>query len=289
VKNGAKDTIFERNRLLRLRGELHDLSSPWVMGILNLTPDSFYDGGRHNELIPAIKQTENMLIDGARIIDIGASSSRPGAKALSSQEEIDRLRPFLKLAKTEFPEAIFSVDTYQSEVARAAADHGADIINDISGGTLDSKMPETMGELGLAYIMMHMRGTPANMKVKAQYTNVFKEVTWELSQQLEKFRRQGVHDVIIDPGFGFAKNLEQNYELFQKLPQLQMFGLPILVGVSRKSMITRLLEIDSEEALNGTTVLNTLALVKGADILRVHDVREAVEATKILTFIENFS
>lgn len=272
-----------------MRGEIHELSSPWIMGILNLTPDSFYDGGRHNELTAALRQTEKMISDGARIIDVGASSSRPGAKAITVQEEISRLEPYLSAVRKEFPEVFISVDTYQSEVVLAAADLGADIINDISGGTLDQQMAETMGRLKLPYVMMHMRGTPAIMKEKAEYENVFKEVALELSSQLEKFRRHNVHDIIIDPGFGFAKNLDQNYELFAQLPQFRMFGLPVLVGISRKSMITRLLEVDPEDALNGTTVLNTLALIKGADILRVHDVREAAEAVKILTFIENFS
>ena len=275
--------------MLRLRGELHELSAPWVMGILNLTPDSFYDGGRHNDTSAAIQQTEKMISEGAHIIDVGASSSRPGASAISANEEIERITPYLSAARDEFPETFFSVDTYQSEVARAAADLGADIINDISGGRMDNDMAKTMGDLKLPYIMMHMRGTPADMKDRAVYDNVFREVSLELSEQIAEFHKHNVHDIIIDPGFGFAKNIEQNYELLQHLSQFRMFGLPILVGISRKSMITRLLEIDSDAALNGTSVLNTIALMKGADILRVHDVREAVEAAKILTFIEKFT
>ena len=289
VKNGAKDTIFERNRLLKLRGELHELDEPWVMGILNLTPDSFYDGGRYNEVSPALRQTEKMIEEGARIIDVGASSSRPGAQALSAREEIERLTPYLSAASRKFPEVFFSVDTYQAEVARAAADAGVDLINDISGGQLDENMTATVAELGLPYIMMHMKGTPENMRELAQYEDVFKEVILFFSRQMARFREKGVHDIIIDPGFGFAKNLEQNYELLYKLDQFKMLAAPILVGISRKSMITRLLKIKPEKALNGTSVLNTIALMKGADILRVHDVAEAVEAVKILTFIENYS
>ena len=289
VKNGAKDTIFDRNLLLRMRGELHEISEPWVMGILNLTSDSFFDGGRYNNIDAALTQTEKMITDGARIIDVGASSSRPGALGLEPSEEIARLEPYLSRARKEYPEAFFSADTYHSEVARAAADLGADMINDISGGSLDEKMPAVMGEIKLPYIMMHMKGTPANMKSLASYENVFKEVMLFFSEQLAKFRNENVHDIIIDPGFGFAKNMEHSYELMARLSQFKMLGLPILVGVSRKSMISKLLEINSEEALNGTTVLNTIALMQGANILRVHDVQEAVEAVKILTFIQKFT
>lgn len=289
VKNGAKDTIFDRNLLLRMRGELHEISEPWVMGILNLTSDSFFDGGHYNNMDAALTQTEKMITDGARIIDVGASSSRPGALGLEPSEEIARLEPYLSRVRKEYPEAFFSVDTYHSEVARAAADLGADMINDISGGSLDEKMPAVMGEIKLPYIMMHMKGTPANMKNLASYENVFKEVMLFFSEQLAKFRNENVHDIIIDPGFGFAKNMEHSYELMARLSQFKMLGLPILVGVSRKSMISKLLEINSEDALNGTTVLNTIALMQGANILRVHDVQEAVEAVKILTFIQKFT
>lgn len=272
-----------------MRGELHEIKEPWVMGILNLTPDSFYDGGRHDQLAPALQQTEKMIREGARIIDVGASSSRPGAAMLTAAEEIGRFSEFLTTARKEFPEVFFSVDTWQSEVALAAADMGADMINDISGGTLDEQMPEVMGRLKLPYVMMHMRGTPATMSKLTDYENVFREVVHSLSVQLEKFRRHDVHDIIIDPGFGFAKNLEQNYQLMTRLSELKLFGLPIMVGVSRKSMVTRLLEVKPEEALNGTSVLNTFAILNGADLLRVHDVREAVEAVKILTLIQKFS
>lgn len=289
VKNGAKDTIFDRNRLLKIRGELLEISEPWIMGILNLTPDSFYDGGRHNQLSAALKHTEKMVREGARIIDVGASSSRPGAPGLAPADEIARLSPLLTAARQEFPDTFFSVDTYHSEVAGAVAGLGADLINDISGGSLDEKMPQMMGKLGLPYIMMHMKGTPATMKSLASYENVFKEVLMFFSQQLEKFRAENVHDIIIDPGFGFAKNLQHNYELMARLSEFKMLGLPILVGISRKSMISKLLEVDMENTLNGTSVLNTFALMKGADILRVHDVREAVEAVKILTLIQKFT
>ncbi len=284
-----KDTIFERNQLLKIRGELYEISQAWVMGILNLTTDSFYDGGQYNRLDQALRHTENMLLDGAKIIDVGASSSRPGAPISKVQEEITSLSSYLNRARGEFPDAFFSIDTYHAEVARAAADLGADMINDISGGQLDKQMAPVMGELGLPYIMMHMKGSPATMQREANYDNVFKDLSYYFSKQIELFRSHNVHDLIIDPGFGFAKNLEHNYELLGKLSEFKMLGLPILVGISRKSMIRKLLEVDSEASLNGTTVLNTIALMKGANILRVHDVKEAVEAVKILTFIQNYT
>ena len=288
-KNESKDTIFDRNLLIRLRGALHEISEPWVMGILNLTPDSFYDGGRYDSLESALKRAGQMIEEGAKIIDVGASSSRPGAATLDASEEISRIRTILPELRKTYPETFISIDTYQSEVAKAAADMGADIINDISGGSLDTQMPSVVGELKLPYIMMHMRGTPANMKELTQYDNLFKDLVMFFSKQIKTFRDHGVHDLIIDPGFGFAKNLEQNYELLARLEDFRIFELPLLVGVSRKSMITKLLENTKEDALNGTTVLNTIALMKGANILRVHDVAEAVEAVKILTFMPKFT
>ncbi len=286
-KTGAKDTIFSKKRSLNLRGKLVTIDEPWVMGILNLTPDSFYDGGDFNNVQKALRHCEEMLQDGAKIIDIGASSTRPGAERLSPDEEIARLKEPLNAIRKEFPDAILSVDTFQAEVAKAATDMGADIINDISGGTLDDTMAKVMGELKLPYILMHIQGNPQNMQQNPQYENVFMEVSRFLSQQIRKFSEQGVADIIIDPGFGFGKTVEHNYELLNHLGDFQFLERPVLVGFSRKSMINKVLNTKPENALNGTTVLNTIALQNGADILRVHDVKQAVEAVKIVTFAQN--
>ncbi len=288
-KTGAKDTIFSKKRSLNLRGRLVTIDEPWVMGILNLTPDSFFDGGKLTNTQQAVQQCQTMLAEGARIIDIGASSTRPGAERLSPEKEIARLKEPLTAIRREFPEAILSVDTFQAEVARAAADMGADIINDISGGTMDDDMLKAMGEIKLPYILMHIQGNPQTMQQNPQYKNVFMEVSKFLSQQIRKFTQNGVTDIIIDPGFGFGKTVEHNYELLNHLSDFQFLQRPILVGFSRKSMINKVLNTKPEDALNGTTVLNTLALQNGADILRVHDVKQAVEAVKIVTFAQNHS
>ncbi len=286
-KTGAKDTIFSKKRSLNLRGRLLIIDEPWVMGILNLTPDSFFDGGKFSSTQLAVQQCQSMLEDGAKIIDIGASSTRPGAGRLSPKEEIARLKKTLSTIRKEFPEALLSVDTFQAEVARAAADMGTDIINDISGGTMDDEMPKTMGEIKLPYILMHIQGNPQSMQQNPQYKNVFMEVSKFLSQQMRKFTEQGVADIILDPGFGFGKTVEHNYSLLNHLADFQLFERPLLVGFSRKSMINKVLGTKPEDALNGTTILNTMALQKGADILRVHDVKQAVEAVKIVTFAQN--
>lgn len=284
----AKDTNYRVNHLLNFRGRLHEIKRPMVMGILNLTPDSFYDGGKYQDENAAVSQCRKMLNEGADIIDIGAASTRPGASLVKAADELKRLQGFKTLRK-EFPEAVFSIDTYNSETARSMADEGADIINDISGGTIDPQMPKTMAELKLPYILMHIKGTPANMQQDPQYENVYKEVAYFFSLQLRKFLEAGVNDLILDPGFGFAKNLDHNYELLNKLPQLKSFGFPILAGFSRKSMVNKVLGTKAAEALNGTTVLNTIALQNGADILRVHDVKEAREVVKIVTFTQNLA
>jgi len=284
----AKDTNFKQNHLLNLRGNLLEIDHPLVMGILNLTPDSFYDGGKYQDEHAAVLQCRQMLQEGADIIDIGAASTRPGADLVSFDEELKRLQHF-ELLRKEFPEAIFSIDTYNSETARAMADHGADIINDISGGTIDPQMPQTMAEIKLPYVLMHIKGTPAEMQKNPQYGNVYKEVAYFFSLQIRKFLEAGVNDLILDPGFGFAKTLEHNYQLLNDLALLKNFEFPLLVGFSRKSMVNKVLNTKAAEALNGTTVLNTIALQKGADILRVHDVKEAREAVKIVTFTQNFS
>lgn len=286
-KTGAKDTIFSKKRSLNLRGKLVTIDEPWVMGILNLTPDSFFDGGKFTNTKLAVQQCQTMIDEGARIIDIGASSTRPGAERLSPEEEIARLREPLSGIRKEFPEAILSVDTFQAEVARAAAGMGADIINDISGGTMDDEMAKAMGEIKLPYILMHIQGNPQTMQQNPQYENVFMEVSKFLSQQIRKFTEHVVADIIIDPGFGFGKTVEHNYELLNHLNDFRFLERPILAGFSRKSMINKVLNTKPEDALNGTTILNTMALQNGADILRVHDVKQAVEAVKIVTFAQN--
>ncbi len=289
IKNEAKDTIFCKKHLLNLGGKPYSIDSPMIMGILNITPDSFHDGGQYNTSENAVNRVHEMLSEGASIIDIGPSSTRPGASSLSAKEETARIKAVLPTLKKEFPDTIFSLDTYQAEVARAGADMGVHIINDISGGTMDADMPKAVADIKLPYILMHIQGTPQTMQKNPHYENVFEEVSYFFSKQMNTFLDAGVADIILDPGFGFGKNLEHNYELLAKLHLLKVFQRPILVGVSRKSMINKLLDISAQDALNGTTVVNTIALQKGADILRVHDVKAAAEALKILTFTQKFS
>jgi dihydropteroate synthase len=272
---------FEQKKMINARGKLIDLSSPKVMGILNLTPDSFYDKGRNFSLEFAIDRTEQMLIEGADFIDIGAYSSRPRAEHISQEEELNRLLPVLKTLVKEFPEATISIDTFRAAVAEAAINEGAHIINDISGGELDQQMFETVSRLQVPYILMHMRGTPQNMQDNIQYEDVFQEVFQYFANKVSNLRAMGVKDIIIDPGFGFAKKIEHSYGLLSKLEDFKLLQLPVLAGVSRKSMIHKPLGITADEALNGTTVANTIALMKGANILRVHDVKAAAEAVKI--------
>lgn len=265
-------------------GRLVDLSTPKVMGILNITPDSFYDGGRHEVLPAALAQAEQMLREGADIIDLGAYSSRPGAADVSADEETGRLLPVIQAITDRFPEAVLSIDTFRADVARAAIEAGAHIINDISGGTLDSRMFSTVAELQVPYILMHMRGTPDTMQQLTDYPdgNVTREVNLFFGRQVATLRQMGVRDIILDPGFGFAKTLQQNYDLLHHMETFHLHGLPLLGGISRKSMIYKMLDISAEEALNGTTVLNTVLLMKGAHILRVHDVKAAREAVILL-------
>jgi dihydropteroate synthase len=276
----AKDTVFTKKKTLNCRGKLLDLSTPVVMGILNLTPDSFYDGGELDTIDAAITKCAKMLNDGAAIIDIGAYSSRPGAEDISEEEELKRLLPYLKELVIRFPDAVFSVDTFRANVAKRAIENGAAIINDISGG--NDEMFQTVRELGVPYILMHIKGTPQTMQQNLQEWKILKEVMYYFSEKLNKLHRLGVNDIILDPGFGFGKTLEQNYELLREFEQFRIFNKPVLAGVSRKSMINKVLGTKPETALNGTTVLNTLLLEKGAAILRVHDVKEAVEAVKLL-------
>uniref|UniRef100_UPI004048F57D dihydropteroate synthase n=1 Tax=Flavobacterium sp. TaxID=239 RepID=UPI004048F57D len=268
--------------LINCRGTLLDLSKPKVMGILNVTPNSFHDGGKFQAVENALTQVEKMLNDGAQFIDVGACSTKPNADFVSESEEIDRLKPVLQAVVKEFPEAILSVDTFRAQVAEMAVGEGVAMVNDVSAGHLDAHMLETVARLQVPYIMMHMRGDAATMQQQTDYEDLLKEMILYFSKVVAKARQLGINDLIIDPGFGFAKTLAQNYELLQKLELLHVLELPILVGLSRKSMIYKALETSPEEALNGTTVLNTLALTKGAHILRVHDVKEAVETIKLV-------
>lgn len=266
---------------LNCKGNLLDLSTPKVMGILNSTPDSFFDGGKYKTEADFLNQTEKMLLEGAAIIDVGAYSSRPNAAFVSEVEEITRLQPIVAMLVKEFPEVIFSVDTFRANVARVAIDNGAAIINDISAGLLDNKMLNVIAETKVPYIMMHMRGTPQTMTTLTDYEDIVKEMIFYFSERIAAARSLGINDIIIDPGFGFAKTLEQNYEVLQKLELFQMLDVPLLSAVSRKSMIYKLLDTSSKDALNGTTFLHTVSLLKGAKILRVHDVKEAVECVRL--------
>jgi dihydropteroate synthase len=277
----AKDTFFHKKVTLNAGGKLIDISSPKVMGIINITPDSFYAGSRKPGVDEALQQAEKMLADGATFLDIGAYSSRPGAIDISVAEETDRLLPVVEAIASTFPDAIQSIDTFRAQVAEAAIKAGAHIINDISGGQLDADMFATVARLQVPYILMHMKGNPQNMNQQAQYDDVFTEVLDYFVSRYQQLEQLGVHDVIIDPGFGFAKKPEHGYMLMNRLQEFDILGLPVLVGISRKKMIYGLLGDTAAEALNGTTVLNTIGLIKGANVLRVHDVKEAIEAVKI--------
>ena len=278
----TKDTFFSNKYNMNCEGKLIDLSTPKIMGVLNVTPDSFFDGGQNNSISTALKQVEKMMNEGATFIDVGGYSSRPNASDVSIEDEIRRTSPIISSIKKQFPSALISIDTFRSEVAKEAINSGACIINDISAGKLDDKMFEFIADVKKPYIVMHMRGNPQNMQSKTSYSNVANEVIKELSQTTKTLALKGVNDVIIDPGFGFSKTLNQNYMLLNNLESLQILERPILVGVSRKSMIYNLLKNKPENALNGTTAINTIALLKGANILRVHDVKEAFEITQII-------
>lgn len=266
---------------INCKGELIDLSIPKVMGILNVTPNSFFDGGKYKNEDEIISQVDKMLSEGATFIDIGAYSSKPSAEFVTEQEEIDRIVPAIELILKHFPEALLSIDTFRAEVAKASIESGAAIINDIAAGELDDKMFEVIAEYNVPYIMMHMRGNPQTMQSMTQYDDIVKEMLFYFSEKVKKARSLGINDLIIDPGFGFAKTTDQNYEVLRKMELFNVLELPVLAGMSRKSMIYKTLNNTAQEALNGTTVLNTIALTKGAKILRVHDVKEAVECVTL--------
>lgn len=266
---------------INCNGSLIDFNTPKVMGILNLTPDSFYDGGRNKTAEDYLRHAGRMLEEGASFIDVGAYSSRPGAVDISEEEELQRILPVVGALVSQFPEVILSIDTFRSEVARQCVEAGAAIINDISGGNLDEQMLKTVAELKVPYILMHMRGTPKNMVELNSYDDLVQDILLYFSQRIAEARDLGINDLIIDPGFGFSKNIQQNFELMSRMELFQNLELPVLSGISRKSMIYKSLGITPEEALNGTTVLNTVSLLKGAHILRVHDVKEAMECIKL--------
>lgn len=271
---------------LNCKGTLVDLSTPKVMGILNITPDSFFDGGAYNSDTAVLNQVEKMLNEGATFIDVGAYSSRPNAAHISETEELKRMLPVLDLILKKFPSALISVDTFRSAVAKRGIEIGASLINDISGGSMDTNMFKTIGELQVPYILMHIQGTPQNMQQNPSYKDVTSDVLFYFSEKIASLRKEKVNDVIIDLGFGFGKTIDHNYELLKNMELFQHLNLPILTGVSRKSMLYKLLDATANDALNATSIANTIALQKGSKILRVHDVKEAVECVKIVEQIQ---
>lgn len=266
---------------INCKGQLIDLSIPKLMGVMNVTPDSFFDGGKYKNEYEIVTRAGKILTEGATFIDIGAYSSRPGADFVSEQEEIDRIVPAIEIILKHFPDALLSIDTFRAEVAKASIESGAAIINDIAAGGLDAKMFDVIAKYNVPYIMMHMRGNPQTMQTMTEYDDIVKEMLFYFSEKVAKARSLGINDLILDPGFGFAKTTEQNYEVLQKMELFNTLDLPVLAGISRKSMIYKTLNITAQEALNGTTVINTIALTKGAKILRVHDVKEAMECVTL--------
>lgn len=271
---------------INCKGNLIDLTSPKIMGILNVTPDSFYDGGRYLDEVAILERAKLMVKEGVDFIDIGGYSSRPGAKDISEKEEIGRVLPVVEMLTSELPEILLSIDTFRSEIAGQCVEAGAALINDISAGLKDENMLSVVGDLGVPYIMMHMQGTPQTMQKHPSYQEIVKELLFFFSKRTAAARSFGINDLIIDPGFGFGKTLDHNYELLSKLELFHISELPVLVGVSRKSMIWKALKTSTENALNGTSVLHTIALQKGAHILRVHDVKEAKECVMLIERIK---
>lgn len=266
---------------INCRGELIDLTTPKVMGILNATPNSFYDGGKYTSEHSLLTQVESMLSEGATFIDVGAYSSKPNAALVSEEEELFRILPVVKAILKQFPQTLLSIDTFRSAVARSCIENGAALINDISAGNFDDQMMQTIAHFRVPYIMMRMRGTPQTMQSLTQYDLIVKEILFYFSEKITTARSLGINDLIVDPGFGFAKTTDQNYEVLGQLSCFKILDLPLLVGISRKSMVYKPLGSNAQEALNATTVVNTIALTKGANILRVHDVKEAVESVKL--------
>ncbi len=280
--SSVEDTNFGSISSIRLGDKLLDLSIPVVMGILNATPDSFYEGSREDSISGALDKASEMISSGAKIIDVGGYSTRPGADDISIEEEIERVLPIIEALRREFPEVIISIDTFRSQVAEKAILAGANIINDVSGFEIDPKIIEIAAKFKIPYILMHTRGTPQTMSSLTEYENLFKDIAFYFSKKIAELKKAGVNDIILDPGFGFAKTIEQNYELLNNLEVFHLLEKPILTGLSRKSMIYKKLGITAEESLNGTIALNAIALEKGAKILRVHDVKEAVDLIDLL-------
>ncbi|UMB60196.1 dihydropteroate synthase [Lutibacter sp. A80] len=272
---------------INCNGTLIDLTSPKVMGILNITPDSFFDGGNYKNETAIISQVRKMLTEGATFIDIGAYSSRPGAKHISEKEELERILPIVKILVKEFPEILISIDTFRSNIAKKCIENGACIINDISAGNMDTVMFKTIAQLQIPYIIMHMQGTPQNMQTNTNYKNIVTDILHYFSEKIYELRALGVNDIITDVGFGFGKTTEQNYTLLKNLELFKNLETPILTGISRKSMLYKPLKITPQKALNATTVANTIALQNGTNILRVHDVKEAIETIKITNLLHN--
>lgn len=278
------------SQTINCRGQLIDISTPAVMGIINITPDSFFIGSRFNSEAAILERVGQIVDEGGSMVDVGAYSSRPGAENVSADIELARLLPALKVIRDRYPNLIVSVDTFRAEVAERVVTEGfADIINDISGGEMDGAMFDTVARLKVPYILMHMQGTPDTMQLNPTYRDVVADVSLWLSERVDKLRSMGVNDIIIDPGFGFGKTVEHNYSMLNHLDEFRLFQLPLLVGFSRKSMIYKVLDGDPEGSLNGTTALNTVALLKGANILRVHDVKEAVECVKLVSELKSVS
>ncbi len=280
--SSTEDKLFPQKYTFQIKGCLYSWNKPKVMGILNLTPDSFFEGSRvPTDKKSVLVEAEKKIKEGADFLDLGGYSTRPGAADISIEEEIARVIPAISEIKLNFPDTLISVDTFRSQVAKAAVEAGAELVNDISAGNLDTEMLPMVAKLGVPYIAMHLKGSPQTMQQETTYSDLVPEVLAYFGDKIEQFRKFGIKDVIIDPGFGFAKTREQNFELLRNLSSLKRLGLPVLVGVSRKSMIYKTLEISANEALNGTTALNMFALLQGADILRVHDVKEAKETIEL--------
>ena len=283
-----KDTSFSGKKSLVIRGKLFDLDTPLVMGVLNITPDSFYDGGKYLTEESLLQRLHRMVEEGADIVDIGAFSSRPGATPVSEEEEWSRIEKAMRLIRKMFPEVPVSVDTFRASIAeRAVGEYGAGMINDISGGDMDPHMFETIGRLQVPYVLMHMQGTPQTMQENPRYNHVVRDILYIFSEKIYTLRKYGVNDIILDPGFGFGKTLKHNYQLLKGLSAFRETGLPLLIGVSRKSMIYKLLGITPEEAFTGTVVIQTLALLEGVDILRVHDVKAARQTIDVVRYWKN--
>lgn len=270
-----------RYMTININGDLVDCNEPKVAGILNVTPDSFFDGGRYSTIDKALKQTEKLIDEGADIIDIGGQSTRPDSEFLSDETELSIVIPVIKAIKKEFPRVKLSIDTFWSKVAIESVNEGVGMINDISGGTLDNKMFEIMGKLNVPYVLMHMRGTPQTMGIYTDYENLITDINYYFSKKISELRKFGVNDILLDPGFGFSKTLQKNYDLLKNIDKFKIFNLPLYIGISRKSMIYKCLETSAEDALIGTSALNLYALQKGAHILRVHDVKEAKQMIKL--------